>query len=569
MPYKPTGDPLPLNIFPPQAGPDQRVNMGAFQRFQYSPQDPAAARGLGLPQQYTTSQPSDGDPDVLRQAYADQEARLGPMRLPSETSDDGLGLLSTPQALPVSSGGDGGSDFNWLTAIGAGLQSAGAAHFGNYGVAQGYVQMRQQADMRKQMFAQQQAQLEEQKKQHAFQQVTTVLANKDMSESQKASLLEGFAKGENPMIANFARTAIDGIGKKRMSRIGLYMDRYPTQMQKLADGMMKGDITADDIDARLGLIDEIEKHNAKLTGEMELESEIKANPHAPVGAKAWLAERESKRMKEQAEANITNQTQSAAIENISLKPQMAKAELAERQRPREVASGVLNDQGQVFNDIFNPKTGQTERIVGTPLQRTQEVPASVTSRAMNTIDSVKNMKGTIDTLRSLLVMPDGKMRDDLVGAVGGLKGLVYGAAAQADAFAQLLRGGASRIDAHISDTKSDVPKSAFFDPSLSKADLLQNILAYQLAMVHSDGGVVSNADFKEASRSLGGSKLLTGAADIIERLNTLEDMGTQRAKIAQDRLSERGVQQQKHTTPDGQPKKFDSIEEYKKHYGLE
>ena len=73
-----------------------------------------------------------------------------------------------------------------------------------------------------------------------------MLANKDMSETQKSSLLEGFAKGENPMIAQFARTAIDGIGKKRLSRIGLYMDRYPTQMQKLADGMMKGDITADD-----------------------------------------------------------------------------------------------------------------------------------------------------------------------------------------------------------------------------------------------------------------------------------------------------------------------------------
>ena len=56
-------------------------------------------------------------------------------------------------------------------------------------------------------------------------------------------------------------------------------------MQKLADGMMKGEITADDIDARLGLIDEIEKHNAKLTGEMELESEIKANPNV------WLVPR--------------------------------------------------------------------------------------------------------------------------------------------------------------------------------------------------------------------------------------------------------------------------------------
>lgn len=63
-------------------------------------------------------------------------------------------------------GGGGSSDFNWLTAIGAGLQSAGAAHFGNYNVPQQYFQMKQQADMRKEMFAQQQAQAEEAKRQH-------------------------------------------------------------------------------------------------------------------------------------------------------------------------------------------------------------------------------------------------------------------------------------------------------------------------------------------------------------------------------------------------------------------
>lgn len=306
---------LPVVNQAPTVGANQNAYLNAARG--YIP-DPATAAGLGLPQQYTTYQASDGDPEVMRQAYAEQEARLGPMRLPSETSDDGLGLTPTTRAMPVSSGGD--SDFNWITALGAGLQSAGAAHFGNFTVPQQYMQLKQQADQRKQQFAQQQAALEEQKKQHAFQQVTTVLANKDMSESQKASLLEGFAKGENPMIAQFARTAIDGIGKKRLSRIGLYMDRYPTQMQKLAAGMKKGEITADDIDARLGLIDEIEKHNAKLTGEIELESEIKANPNAPVGAKAWLQEREGKRKKEAAEAQIKAQSVPYEEQAAALKP---------------------------------------------------------------------------------------------------------------------------------------------------------------------------------------------------------------------------------------------------------
>lgn len=282
------------------------------------PQGGGSAMNTGV--QYPDGSPPDTSNVPPAYLPGDQELmslidrNLAQPDVSSQPPSSGLQLASN-----IGSGRES-SDWNWITALGAGLQSAGAAHFGNYNVPQQYLQLKQQADQRKQEFAKQQAALEEQKKQHAFQQVTTVLANKDMSETQKASLLDGFAKGENPQIAQFARTAIDGIGKKRMSRIGLYMDRYPTQMQKLADGMMKGDITADDIDARLGLIDEIEKHNAKLTGEMELESEIKANPNAPPGAKAWLQEREDKRKKEAAEAQIKAQSVPYEEQAAALKP---------------------------------------------------------------------------------------------------------------------------------------------------------------------------------------------------------------------------------------------------------
>ena len=90
----------------------------------------------------------------------------------SQPPSQGLQLASSMGGGGSSSGP---SDFNWLTAIGAGLQSAGAAHFGNYGVGQGYMQMKQQADMRKQMFAQQQAQMEEQKNQHHMQMVEKLI----------------------------------------------------------------------------------------------------------------------------------------------------------------------------------------------------------------------------------------------------------------------------------------------------------------------------------------------------------------------------------------------------------
>jgi len=369
MAYKPVGNPLPLDIFDPQAGPDHRVDLGAYQRLQYSPQDPATSAGLGLPQQYTTSQPYDGDPAVMQQAYADQEARLGPMRLPSETSDEGLGLTSSMQAQPVSSGP---SDFNWLTAIGAGLQSAGAAHFGNFNVPQQYLQMKQQADQRKQQFAQQQAQFEEQKKQHAFQQVTTVLSNKDMSETQKAELLEGFAKGENPMIAQFARTAINGIGKKRLGKVNVYMDRYPTQVQKIVKGMQDGSMSDDDIDARLGLIDEVEKHNAKITGQTDLEDEIRNNPNATPGQKSWLQEIEKKRLKEATEADLKVKTAPFEEQSAALKPIEQVANINHK--------GVEMQDRSTFNKLGEALVGkpwkdmtQAERKQVIDFEQTREV----------------------------------------------------------------------------------------------------------------------------------------------------------------------------------------------------
>ena len=141
-----------------------------------------------------------------------------------------------------------------------------------------------------------------------------------MSESQKANLLEGFAKGENPLIANFARTAMDGIGKKRMGRIGLYMERYPSQVQKIVEGLQNGQMSADDIDARLSLMDEVEKHNAKITGEMDLENEIRNSPKASPGQQAWLQERESKRLKEKTEADLKAKTAPYAEQKAALEP---------------------------------------------------------------------------------------------------------------------------------------------------------------------------------------------------------------------------------------------------------
>ena len=324
---------------------------------------------------------------------------------PSQPPSSGLQLASSTGGGDVSSGP---SDFNWLTAIGAGLQSAGAAHFGNFDVPQQYLQMKQQADQRKQQFAQQQAALEEQKKQHAFQQVTTVLANKDMSESQKASLLEGFAKGENPMIAQFARTAMDGIGKKRMGRIGLYMERYPSQVEKIVKGMQEGQMSADDIDARLSLMDEVEKHNAKITGETDLEDEIRSNPQATPGQKAWLQEREAKRLKDQTEANLKAATAPFEEQSAALKPIEQVANINHKGAESQDRS-TLGRQGEALHGIpWGQMTQQQKQQVVAEHQRLAVEQQEAGARAREQVKVESNLAPGVmmlDTLTKLTEKP--------------------------------------------------------------------------------------------------------------------------------------------------------------------
>ena len=535
--------------------------------YPYTALDPAAAAGMGAPQQMTES--TEDPVRVMQRAYANQEARLGPMRLPSEISNEGLGL---PTSTPHPQMSSGGGDFNWLMALGAGLQSAGAAHFGNFGVPQQYFQLKQQRDQiaaqaeeRKATFALQQQKLAEEQKQHQWQQVFQVMTNENLGAAQRVETLKGMKT--NP----YAQEAAQNVNAKMLGDFkaaGEYLPRKPEEYAKaLQDGTIDWHQVAAETKMGLQLKQKVVEKQADAMAYQTLQRMAQEQPDNQPLQEAWQ-EAQKEKLEKIAKANVTIASAPSDIRDRQVKPQIAEADLANKQAPREVASGVLNDQGQVFNDIFDPKTGKTDRVVGTPLQRTQEVPASVASRAMNTIDSVDNMEGTIKTLKELLVTPDGRPRNELVGLVGGLKGMVYGAAAQSDAFAQLLRGGATRIDAHISDTKSDVSKSNFFDPALSKADLLQNLLAYQLAMVNSDGDRVSNDDFKQAKQSLGGGKILNGVEDIMARLDQLSDIAQQRRSIAEKRLSQRGPQQAKPQAG-GQPnKEFKDLDEYRAYYGI-
>ena len=210
------------------------------------------------------------------------------------------------------------------------------------------------------------------------------------------------------MIAQFARTAMDGIGKKRMGRIGLYMERYPSQVEKIVKGMQEGQMSADDIDARLSLMDEVEKHNAKITGEMDLENEIRNNPNASPGQQAWLQEREAKRLKDQTEANLKAATAPFEEQSAALKPIEQVANINHKGAESQDRS-TLGRQGEALHGIpWGQMTQQQKQQVVAEHQRLAVEQQEAGARAREQVRVESNLAPGVmmlDTLTKLTEKP--------------------------------------------------------------------------------------------------------------------------------------------------------------------
>ena len=310
---------LPVVNQAPTVGANQNAYLNAARG--YIP-DPANAAGLGLPQQYTTYQASDGDPEVMRQAYAEQEARLGPMRLPSETSDDGLGLTPTTRAMPVSSGGD--SDWNWLTAIGAGLQSAGAAHFGNFNVPQQYLQLKAEADRRKQEYAMQQAKMAEDKRNHQWSQVFQTLSNEHLGAPQRIEVLKSLK--DNP----FAAEAAQSVNAKMIGDFkaaGEFLPRKPEGYAKaLQDGTMDWHQLAAETKMGLKLKEQVAEKQASVLAYKTLERMAREQPDNEPIQEAFR-EAQAEKQKKIADANVAVASAPSEIRNNQLKPDLTQSQI--------------------------------------------------------------------------------------------------------------------------------------------------------------------------------------------------------------------------------------------------
>jgi hypothetical protein len=122
--------------------------------------------------------------------------------------------------------------------------------------------LQQQAMLRKDAILQQQAQLEEQKKQHKQKLFLDVMTKPGLTDAQREAMLKPMADGDEQI-----RAAVDGIGKKRIGKVNTYAKLYPEEVGQLVQDWQQGDLTADDIDQRFGILEERTKRRAAAKAE--------------------------------------------------------------------------------------------------------------------------------------------------------------------------------------------------------------------------------------------------------------------------------------------------------------
>jgi hypothetical protein len=206
------------------------------------------------------------------------------------------------------------------------------------------------------------------------------------------------------------------------------------------------------------------------------------------------------------------------------------------ERANEVGIEALQDiekarvQKLLSSGKFRLEVGRDGGVTFSQGDGATGLPVSVQSRSIRTIDDSKGTLAIIDQFRDVL-------RPENVGLLGDLRGLVFGAGQQANVFTQVLSGQAQEIVGQIRDTEgNNVKTSNFFDPNLSKSKLLGNVLAYRLALANNPDGRISEADFRNAARSLGVEKLLSGSGEISAKLDALEEIVNTNVRIAEERL---------------------------------
>lgn len=258
-----------------------------------------------------------------------------------------------------------------LFRIFSGLEAGGAALQGRTPLFMQMQQQQQQAQLRRDQIAQQVAQFEEQKRQNQWEDVFKVLGNDKLSPPQQVAMLKKMGES-NPQAARAAMT----VNEKLLGRFQANKDFLPRTPNEYIDGLKNETLDWETISAEVDAGEEVaklvRKENASTAAMQRLEKMAAEKPDDPA-IKMALESKRAEHQKKIMDQQVNAATQPAQIAKPFLDVAKTQVDMTNAQAPREVASGVANDKGDVFTDIFNPKTGKVERVLGTPIQRTQDM----------------------------------------------------------------------------------------------------------------------------------------------------------------------------------------------------
>lgn len=213
-------------------------------------------------------------------------------------------------------------------------------------------------------------QLEETKRQNQWEDIFKVLGNEKLSPIQSIEMLKGMAK-QNPFAAQAAQT----INDKMIGDFKTWQSYLPRKAEEYEAGLKDGTITwpqvAAEIDAAKSQGTEETKALAKETAAQRkmqgLLTKFKQDPNTMTDTELDLVDQHFKQQQERA----------LKIQQLQVGIQGSRADLTKKQNaPSEVYSGIQGPQGESVTGVYDPKTGTTREMRGTPIQRTQDLTAT-------------------------------------------------------------------------------------------------------------------------------------------------------------------------------------------------
>lgn len=247
-------------------------------------------------------------------------------------------------------------------------------------------------------------QLEETKRQNQWEDLFKVLGNDKLSPPQQTEMLKGMAK-QNP----FAAQAAQSINDKMIGDFKTWQSYLPRTPEAYQEGLQKGEITwpqvAAEIDAAKAQGMEETKALAKETATQRkmqgLLTKFKQDPNAMTDTELDLVDQHFKQQQERA----------LKIQQLQVGIQGSRADLTKKQNaPTEVYSGTQGPQGESVTGIYDPKTGTTRELRGTPIQRVQTDEPKFTPEQAARVSAMNQTLNNLMDLRGALI-PDGKKVD--------------------------------------------------------------------------------------------------------------------------------------------------------------